>query len=285
VLVECHDTKGQPRRPAVLAQRAHQGNNSHPAMILYKYVPSDRIDVLQSGLIAYPPPSSFNDPFEASPVYPADDPEAVTLAQQLRASGSTLDESQREAIRARIRDLDAAHGARRLMLEQAATIVGVLSLSQTRENLLMWAHYTKQHTGFVIGFDINHPAWTDMQRRQGPPGEPTKIIYSADRPAPATMSAITPEHIWYTKSSEWTYEQEWRFTRLVRTAKKKLTVGDLEIPLFEFPKEAVSEVVLGCHASNWLEFELLELFRNAPYKNCKLLRAELDEHHFKLNIV
>jgi hypothetical protein len=33
------------------------------------------------------------------------------------------------------------------------------------------------------------------------------------------MSAMTPEHLWYTKSSEWTYEEEWRFTRLIRKAR------------------------------------------------------------------
>jgi len=40
-----------------------------------------------------------------------------------------------------------------------------------------------------------------------------------ERAAPATMSAMTPEHLWYRKSSEWTYEEEWRFTRLERKAR------------------------------------------------------------------
>lgn len=31
------------------------------------------------------------------------------------------------------------------------TLVGVLSLSEKNDNLLMWAHYARQHTGFVIG--------------------------------------------------------------------------------------------------------------------------------------
>src|SRR5688572_8289040 len=42
------------------------------AMILYKYVPPVRIDILRNGHIAFPPPWLFNDPFEASPVYAAD---------------------------------------------------------------------------------------------------------------------------------------------------------------------------------------------------------------------
>jgi len=33
--------------------------------------------------------------------------------------------------------------------------------------------------------------------------------YSGTRPAPVNMTDTTPEHIWYAKSSEWEYEQEW----------------------------------------------------------------------------
>jgi hypothetical protein len=40
-------------------------------MVLYKYLRPERIDVLQSGLIAFMPPLLFNDPFEAEPVFPA----------------------------------------------------------------------------------------------------------------------------------------------------------------------------------------------------------------------
>jgi hypothetical protein len=31
--------------------------------------------------------------------------------------------------------------------------VGVLCLSEVRDSLLMWGHYTENHEGFVIGFD------------------------------------------------------------------------------------------------------------------------------------
>ena len=35
-------------------------------MILYKYLPPQRIDMLQQGLIAFTPPTLFNDPFEGA---------------------------------------------------------------------------------------------------------------------------------------------------------------------------------------------------------------------------
>lgn len=35
--------------------------------------------------------------------------------------------------------------------------LGILSLSELPYNLLMWAHYAANHTGFVIEFDDKHP--------------------------------------------------------------------------------------------------------------------------------
>ncbi|MCV2884796.1 DUF2971 domain-containing protein [Aestuariibacter sp. AA17] len=34
--------------------------------------------------------------------------------------------------------------------------IGILSLSKTNENLLMWSHYAQNHQGFVIGFNEEH---------------------------------------------------------------------------------------------------------------------------------
>jgi hypothetical protein len=255
-------------------------------MILYKYVPPERVDVLQSGLIAFPPPWLFNDPFEVSPVFPSDAPEAIALFEEYRPRRATLTKEEESALQARIDAIQHAHGLRRIMLEQAARSVGVLSLSEKRDCALMWAHYSAQHAGFAIGFDTAHPAWVESGRLNGPPGEPIKVTYPADRPNPAAITDVTPEHIWYTKSNEWTYEHEWRVTRWISRAAKtvKNAAGD-DVLLHEFPREAVREVILGQRADDLLEFEILELVTKPRYKNVTVLRAELDQRTFKLNIV
>lgn len=255
-------------------------------MILYKYVQPERVDVLRSGLIAFPPPWLFNDPFEGRPVFPSDAPEAIALFDAYEPRRATLTAEEESALQARIDAIQDAHGLRRITLEQAARSAGVLSLSETRDCALMWAHYTAQHTGFVIGFDTAHPAWVESGRVNGPPGEPTKVTYSADRPNPAAMADVTPEHVWYTKSSEWGYEREWRVTRWISRAVQtvKTPAGD-DVPLHEFPKEAVREVILGQRSDNVLELEILELVTKPPYKNVAILRAELDRSTFSLNIV
>ena len=172
------------------------------------------------------------------------------------------------------------------MLEQAASNVGVLSLSATNDNVLMWAHYTNQHTGFVIGFDTTQDAWVESGRLNGPPGEAFEIVYSATSPAPVSIIDTTPEHIWYTKSSEWKYEQEWRLTRWIPKAPKTATGQDGEsVPLFPFPPEALSQIIFGYHASDVLQGEILEVITRPPYKGVTWAQAELDPDEFKLNIV
>src|SRR5258708_7191062 len=99
-------------------------------MMLYKYVPPERVDVLQGGLIAFPPRWLFNDPFEASPVFPSDAPEAIALFEAYRPKRATLTAEEERALQARIDAIQHAHGLRRIMLEQAARSVGVLSLSE-----------------------------------------------------------------------------------------------------------------------------------------------------------
>jgi hypothetical protein len=255
-------------------------------MILYKYVPPERVDILRNGYVAFPPPWLFNDPFEASPVYAADSVEAIALFDEYRPVRAQLTAEQEKALQAKIDAIQNAHGTRRIMLEQAARSVGVLSLSATNDNLLMWAHYTQQHTGFVIGFDTAKEAWIESGRLNGPPGEPFKIIYSGTRPAPVNITDTTPEHIWYTKSSEWEYEQEWRVTRWIPKAPRTATRADgQKVPLFPFPPEALSQIIFGCHAPEVLQGEILQIISKPPYKGVTWAHAELDADEFKLNIV
>jgi hypothetical protein len=254
-------------------------------VILYKYVPPDRINVLQEGLIAFTPPWMFNDPFEVSPVLANNDSEAVALAEAGNPVWSRLTDAERAPILKRRDELDSVYGYWRVTIEQAATLVGVLSLSAVRNHPLLWGHYTAQHSGFAIGFDTAHPSWVALQRKLGPIDEPLEMAYSADRPRPLKITGTTPAQVWYTKSIEWKYEQEWRVTRLLRDVTEKRIVRGREIYLFAFPRQAVSEVVLGCRAENILEGEILEAVTKPPYNNVAVFRAEPDETAFKLNIV
>lgn len=252
-------------------------------MLLYKYCPPERVDVLQSGLIAYTEPLVFNDPFEFELILSNPSPENVALA---KARDLAADNAERSRLDRQIERLQDLEGQVRLTLEQAARSVGILSLSKTPDNLLMWAHYAKNHTGFLLGIDTADEAWLEQQRRLGRPEEPRQMKYASVRPSHARLTEITQDDIWFTKSEEWRYEQEWRVTRWLQRAARILELPDGPIHLFELPASAIREVILGCRASESLGFKVNQtVFFDRPCPNVKVLEAELDPRHYRLNIL
>ena len=107
-------------------------------------------------------PLVFNDPFEFELILSNPSPENVALA---RARDLAADKAERSRLDRQIERLQDLEGQVRLTLEQAARGVGILSLSKTPDNLLMWAHYAKNHTGFLVGIDMADKAWLEQQRR------------------------------------------------------------------------------------------------------------------------
>lgn len=101
--------------------------------ILYKYYGFNAgIAALKSQNLGFREPQYFNDPFELSYLnvsYP-ELTEDITDFSQLRRP-----DLKGKGIRERI---------------------GILSLSQTEKDPLMWAHYGDEHKGFCIGYDVDN---------------------------------------------------------------------------------------------------------------------------------
>lgn len=82
---------------------------------------------------------------------------------------------------------------------------GILSLSEVPDSLLMWAHYSANHTGLCIEYEA------DLENLSLRP-----VSYSTEYP---TLSIYdfgvnilkTTLRILTTKSMEWSYEKEWRY--------------------------------------------------------------------------
>ncbi|WP_417560490.1 DUF2971 domain-containing protein [Marinomonas sp.] len=108
---------------------------------------------------------------------------------------------------------------------------GVISLSESYDNLLMWAHYAKDHKGLVIELDIDDINPFSIFNSYNIPKSSdacfTKVNYRKER---HYTDNITPEkierdvalHYYRTKSDEWIYEKEWRFIVPFNVANKIL---------------------------------------------------------------
>ncbi|ASG01715.1 hypothetical protein CEG15_16375 [Vibrio anguillarum] len=86
---------------------------------VYKYLPPERLDVLESNRIRFTSVISLNDPYE--------------YLMKLGDGELFVDHSLGD------------NGFK------------FLSLSRNNSNLLMWSHYSESHKGFVLEFSRNHP--------------------------------------------------------------------------------------------------------------------------------
>lgn len=153
---------------------------------------------------------------------------------------------------------------------------GILSLSESPTNLLMWAHYADSHRGFVIQLDTSHEFFKSPLFGQ--------VEYSDNRPilSPTNIDSVD---VFYRKSSVWGPEREWRFIKLLSEARKKLESESYPKYLFDFPLEVVSGIVFGVNMPEVRKAELIDLCtKNQTLEHIKIFHAQLDKNLFEVNI-
>jgi len=126
--------------------------------------------------------------------------------------------------------------------------VGVISFTESKDNLLMWAHYANEHKGLVVGFNtygkillnlIKPVSSTSFEKHTPFNGEAKPVMY---RKQPRyrvdkfdfDYSNISVEgedrvlyEIFLQKSNEWVYEQEHRIVLRLEQA-DKVRIFDLD---------------------------------------------------------
>jgi hypothetical protein len=286
-------------------------------MNLYKYISSDVwTKILKEKKLRFSPPSVFNDPFEMQPFYePLSEDPAIQEHLNVPEMKETLEElfleqypSLPDEIKALVpSDFLTSYAGliSPFALQHSPAVLtqltyaiskgfydgfnehlGVLSLSEKRDALLMWAHYSDHHRGLVIGFDSNREYF---DQRHSPSDEfrhVRKVRYSIDRPVIRLSTMDDAADILLTKSKEWRYEEEWRMLRPLQDATETRLSPIGILHLFSFPPTCITEVILGYRMSTQFRSEILEFLRTErDYDHVKILLAELDDKEFRLNIV
>lgn len=96
-------------------------------MMLYKYV-KDPEQILKEGYIRATQLSALNDPFEAN--------------------------YSKKALKMLVKEIDEINSPKNIIqyIEEKKHQIGIISFSETKDNLLMWSHYANEHKGALIGF-------------------------------------------------------------------------------------------------------------------------------------
>lgn len=275
-------------------------------MVLYKYLTPARLDVLERRRIRFTQPSAFNDPFEFKPyILSAASQEHLReyvernfdeiLRRELKEypilskvlpgeSAVELLGSFKSSIPGLFQLLEPRFlpGVSAAINSALNANVGVLCLSEIRDSLLMWGHYTDNHEGFVIGFDQNHPFFSVRRGPEDEFGFLRQVKYCRNRPR-VTMANTTSMEWFETKSDEWAYEKEWRMLRVLEDAESRLEAVPHPICLFSFPADAVVEIIAGLRCSQELRDRLRTLSKGHP--KAELFQAQEHSSEYALSII
>lgn len=240
----------------------------HERTHFYKYVTSSTAKIiLTNGTLRWSSPLIFNDLFD---VYRevAPDVKAVSLSSALASSLLTGVESsgmlgemtdrERSAFRSMFYDqmrhtpaelerMELTLDSLRRHWRDELPSMRILSLCEQPDIPTMWAHYTDQHRGVVLRFecsDYHDSPWLLAR----------PVRYTEELPSFATVEGFNsrlldgPRTLFddycYQKTSDWSYEREWRILCWARRGEQG-THSD-----WGFAPASLSEAIFGSRASD-----------------------------------
>lgn len=226
--------------------------------------------LLLGGEVWFASRGSFNDPFECKPRISLD-----SSKQELRRYADhvfrNLPSTQRKA---KVRDVVGSRAARAQsdfasvtrQLDQALdTRVGIFCLTAKHDNILMWSHYAKSHTGCCVQFDLG----------AGDPvlGQALPVHYQEKCPVVRPIvqngfASFAPTFL--TKSVHWSYEEEGRVVDLVRGQGAR-----------SLQPAAVSGIILGARMSEADE-TLIREWAAARIAPIRIARAQLGKYKYEV---
>lgn len=159
-------------------------------------------------------------------------------------------------------------------------LIGILSLTTKFDNLLMWAHYSNEHKGFVVEFDSENDFFKMKDDNYIYKGI-QKVNYSKIRPHKFLIENEW-EEIFLTKSEEWSYENEYRIIQRLQDADE--VKGN--ISLFKFPKEMIQAIYCGCNMNTLKKERIIEIIKNDNELNhIKVFEMKLSDKYYELECI
>lgn len=251
-------------------------------MILYKYYPPERRQPLRDQTLRITQFNQLNDPLDCLPVISMKDYEEAQDAVWREAAfesfvarggkggieGNAFLEFLKKIpgierdYKARL-SAPATEGEWHLTASQElqdtmSNTYGIVCLSELADSLLMWSHYAKDHTGYVIGID---PTALHLPGIQSSVVRVQPVIYHPER------IQTTPRHddmdFLYRKSLEWDYEKEWRLVLPLIAGKRVSQLPDIWVR--EFGAQSLREIVIGCKAGDNLKNEIAKVKAKMPW--------------------
>ena len=243
---------------------------------LYKYYslkdgPGFIEKIIKDNTIKFGAPNEFNDPFECMSVIGVTsfDITKKKLDELTKTSGKKYSD---EAL------LRAYDEIAKISIEsyrsKSLSKYGILCLSGTWDNILMWAHYSNNHKGIIVifQFDKDHRFYDKM----------TKVQYKKGITYFEVDHHNGAKKIWEsfsTKDPVWEYENEYRVIN--PPSQRHLHDGNGIKP---FPRELIKGIIFGYRISLDVRECIIKMV-SKYYPTLKLFDIILDDSEIKLHKV
>lgn len=228
-------------------------------------------DTLRNNQIWFSSPRGFNDPFDCRRAYDTrNTPEDLIMWKMslLLKKGFGLTDALVQAEKEMPKSAPEAEAWQRRQLEansRRLANTAVLCLTPICDNPVMWAHYADKHAGICIMFhalDERHVEFIAEARR---------VDYADRLPVINFVKEDflqIVQRVFFTKSTHYRYEQEWRIVRY-----------DDGPGLKPIPRGLIGAVILGVKMDDALSDRVRKAC--AEYEgDVEIIRAELDPNTF-----
>lgn len=277
-------------------------------MILYKYLPPARTDIILNFKIRFTQYGDFNDPFELNPninkiteeneIKDLVKKDFVKLIEQEYHNNAVvqtliskeafihLAKMGEEFVKNAVVDIEPSIVAMLpgMLQKTANSLLGALSLSEVCDHELMWSHYAEEHKGYVIGFDSSHSFFNQKKSPVDELRHLRKIDYRETPPEINLMKA-SGAGIFFVKSSRWKYEAEWRMLLPLSDSAETIDKQPFPIYLFAFYPEAVNRIIFGARMNAETKDAIKsKLMRNRKLSHVELYEARLDSSSYGIII-
>ena len=228
--------------------------------------------ILTESVLYFAAPSAFNDPFDCKVHYRPSFSVQELRQQHVNRIKRRMPDLNRKQRRAKAtQDIKAMKPEKFLGqvtagLQKAIDGVGVLSLSATDRNILLWSHYSEGHKGLCLKF---------LATDQTPFfGRALPVNYASSYPEISITSPAGEQMDAFllTKAIDWRYEEEYRIIDHDQGAGEKV-----------FPAELLVGVILGARMALDDKKAVVE-WVNARKRRTELLEASLGSGSFSIDI-
>lgn len=289
-------------------------------MIIYKYLPPNRLDVLAKQYLRCTPANNLNDIFEMRPYFDTIvestqkddlfsgvkidmgkyiDDHYNNLPENIRNQfdKDTLKRLFKKSLKTRIGEeileksktfaIDFINENSIAIQEQIyktnIQLTGIISFSEKFDSNQMWALYSNSHKGYQIGFNSNHYFFNRPRTDDDEYFRIRQVVYDSQNKI-KSLYGVEGVDLLTRKLKNWEFEKEWRLLIPLFSANKIIKGNDEDIHLVKFPTDCIESVIFGVNSADKLKSSIFKIIESKKLRNIQVGQIYIDKNEPKIDV-